>query len=154
MFLNTNHIPSLPFCGPHTKPHGVRGSCKHYHIQFDTKLGHGKFTIRLIPCACDEDKAMIDKPRIHDFLPQQQPHYQPVRDCTYWQVLGYFISLNIITLSHKATKNDHFEDIHLVVLYGISYNMYSLVQLGKYGAINTTDEYPQNDHFLLLFVTM
>ena len=29
IFCNTNQIPSLPFCGPHTKAHGVRGLSKH-----------------------------------------------------------------------------------------------------------------------------
>ena len=29
MFLNTNQFPSFTFCGPHTKPHGVRGLSKH-----------------------------------------------------------------------------------------------------------------------------
>ena len=41
MYCGTNQFPELPFCGPHTKPHGARGLSKHYHLRFDTKLGHG-----------------------------------------------------------------------------------------------------------------
>ena len=48
----TTHFPPLPSCGPHAKPHGMRGLSKHYHFQIDPKLGHGKCKIRLIPCAC------------------------------------------------------------------------------------------------------
>ena len=52
MYCNTNKLPALPFCGPHPKPHGVRGSSKHYHLHFDTKLGNGVYEISRIPCGC------------------------------------------------------------------------------------------------------
>ena len=42
-------------------------------------------------------------------------------------------------MSHKSTSSDTFDEIHQVVLDGISDNMASLVESGKYGAINTTD---------------
>ena len=53
-------------------------------------------------------------------------------------MLGSFNNWNIITLSDKSTTGDAFEDINQVVLDGISDNMASLVQSGKYGTINTT----------------
>ena len=31
MYCNTNKFPTLPFCGPNTKPHGARGLGKNYH---------------------------------------------------------------------------------------------------------------------------
>ena len=52
MHCNTNKFPALPFCGPHSKPHGARGLGKHYHLHFDPKLGMGVCAIRRIPCAC------------------------------------------------------------------------------------------------------
>ena len=39
MYCNTNQFPALPFCGPHSKPHGARGLGKHYHLRYDPKLG-------------------------------------------------------------------------------------------------------------------
>ena len=42
MYCNTNTFPALPFCGPHSKPHGARGLGKHYRLCFDQKLGMGK----------------------------------------------------------------------------------------------------------------
>ena len=48
MYCNTNQFPTLPFCGPHSKPHGARGLGKHYHLRFDPKLGMGKCAILLI----------------------------------------------------------------------------------------------------------
>ena len=41
IYCDTNQFPVLPFCGPHTKTHGARGLCKHYHLRFDPILGHG-----------------------------------------------------------------------------------------------------------------
>ena len=41
IYCDINQFPTLPFCGPHPKPHGARGSIKHYHLRFDPKLGHG-----------------------------------------------------------------------------------------------------------------
>ena len=47
--------------------------------------------------------------------------------------------MNIIEFSSKSTSTETFDEIHQVVLDSISDNMASLVESGKYGAINTTD---------------
>ena len=52
MYCATNQLPGLNVLGTHNKPHGVRAIGKHYHIRFYSKLGHGKYEIRRIPCAC------------------------------------------------------------------------------------------------------
>ena len=49
MYCNTNKFPALPFCGPHSKPHGARGLSKHYHFRFDPKLGNCVFEIHRVP---------------------------------------------------------------------------------------------------------
>ena len=41
---------------------------------------------------------------------------------------------------HKDKTSEAFEEIHQVIIYGISDNMAPLVQPGKYVAINTTDK--------------
>ena len=56
----------------------------------------------------------------------------------YWPGKGSFKNCNIITLSHKSTISEDFEETNQVFLGGISNNMASLVQYGRYGAINTT----------------
>ena len=61
MYCNTNQFPTLPFCGPHSKPHGTRGLGKYYHLCFDTKLAMGECAIRRIPCACVACTSMLDK---------------------------------------------------------------------------------------------
>ena len=38
MYCNTNQFPTLPFCGPHSKPHGARGLGKHYHLRLIQNL--------------------------------------------------------------------------------------------------------------------
>ena len=47
--------------------------------------------------------------------------------------------MNIIQLSQKLTSYDEFNEIHQVVLDGISDNIASLVQSGNYRAIGTTE---------------
>ena len=64
MYCNTNQFPALPFCGPHSKPHGARGVCKHYHLRFGPKLAMGECAIRRIPCACVACKSILGKPWI------------------------------------------------------------------------------------------
>ena len=82
---------------------------------------------------------MLDKPWIYGIPLDEQDRYKPVTNCTYWPVLGYFNNWNIIQFSHKSTPSDSFDEIHQVVLDGISDNMASLVESVKYGSINTTD---------------
>ena len=89
---------------------------------------------------------------IHGLTPKQQPHYQPVINCSYWPVLGSFNSWNIIKLSHKATTSEAFEDINQVLIYGIGENMATLVQYGKYGSMNTTDT-PTMGYYVIKFVS-
>ena len=52
IYCNTNHFPILPFCGPPKQTHGARGLVNHYHMWFDTKLGHVTCAIHLNPCEC------------------------------------------------------------------------------------------------------
>ena len=127
MYCNTNQFPTLSFCGPHSKPHGARGLGKHYHLRFYPKLGMGKCAILCIPCACVACKSMLDKPWISGIPSEKQERYKPVTKCTYWPVLGEFNNWNIIELSSKSTSSETFDEIHQVVLDGISDNMESLV---------------------------
>ena len=65
-----------------------------------------------------------------------KPSLQTVVDCTYSPVLGYFNNWNIINFNNETTCSEEFDEIHQVVLYGISANMESLLNNGKYSAIN------------------
>ena len=68
MFCNTEQLPALPFCVPHSKPHGARGLNKHYHLSFYPKLGNDVCSIISIPCACVACTSMLDKPWISGIL--------------------------------------------------------------------------------------
>ena len=81
---------------------------------------------------------MLDKPWISGIPLYEQERYKPITKCNYWPVLGYFNNWDIIQLSQKSTPSDAFDEIHQVVIGGISDNMASLVEPGKYGVINTT----------------
>ena len=116
MYCDTNQFPALPFCGYHPKPHGAMGLGKHYHIRFDTNLGHGICAILRIPCACVAFTSMIDRPWISGFQSTKQARYQPVINCTYWPVLGPYKNWNIINLTQKSIPYEAFDEIHQVVL--------------------------------------
>ena len=75
MYCNTNQFPTLPFCGPHSKPHGARGLGKHYPLRFDPKLGMGKCEILRIPCACVACTSMLDKSWILGIPSEKQERY-------------------------------------------------------------------------------
>ena len=62
MYFDTNQFSALPFCGPHSKPHGARGLSKHYHFRFDQKLGNGVCAICRIPCVYVACTSILDKP--------------------------------------------------------------------------------------------
>ena len=88
IYCNKNQFTALKFCVPHPKPHEKRGISKHYHLQFDPKLGNGVCENFRIPCACVACTPMLDKPWIYGISSNKKEHYKPVKKCTYWPVLG------------------------------------------------------------------
>ena len=52
-------------------------------------------------------------------------------------MLGYFNNYNILQLSHKSTSSEEIDKINQVLLDDINRNMTVLVQIGKYGVMNT-----------------
>ena len=74
---------AFSFCGPHAKSHLVRGVTKHYHLQFDPKVGNGECAIRRTPCVCIAFTNIFDKPLVIGSDPTRQPCHQPVEDCKY-----------------------------------------------------------------------
>ena len=123
MYCKTNQLPALIFCGPYSKPHDARVLINHYHLRFDQKLGNGICAICHIPCACVTYTSMLDKPCISGIPSYVKERYRHVTKCTYWKVLGYFNNWNIIQFSQKSTPSDAFDEIHQVVLDGISDNI-------------------------------
>ena len=93
---------------------------------------------------------MLDKPWISVIPSDNQEHYKPVTKCNYWPVLYSFNNWNIIEFSSKSTSSDTFDEIHQFFIDGISDNIVSLVESGKYGAINTTDT-ATNGFYVIMF---
>ena len=112
----------------------------------------GVCSICCIPCACVACTSMLDKPWMSDISSDKKECYKPVTKCTYWPVLGAFNNWNIIPLSPNSTSYDTFDEIRQVVLDGISDNMASLVESGKYLAINTTDT-STNGFYVIMFTS-
>ena len=80
MYFAINKFPELQFIGTHVKPHGVNGLDNHYHMRFDTKLGHVTCKICCITCACTAYTSILDQPWFPDIPSNQQLRYQPVQD--------------------------------------------------------------------------
>ena len=135
MYCNTNIFSALLFYGPYSKTQRTRGLSKSYHVCFDPKVDNGVCAIVRIPCACVACTSMIYKPWISGIPSYGQERFITVTNCTYWPVLGSFNNWKIILFSQKSTPFDAFDEIKRVVLDGISYNMASLVESGKYEAI-------------------
>ena len=94
--------------------------------------------------------SMLYKPWIYGISSDKKELYKPVTKFTYWPLLVSFNNWNIIQLSPKSTSSDTFDEIHQVDLDGISDNMASLVESGKYGAIITTD-ISDNGFYVIMF---
>ena len=152
MYCDTDQLPTLPFFGSYTKPHGSRGWSNHYHLLFDPNLGHGVCAILRIPCACVGCTSILDKPWISGIQSTKQACYQPVIKCTYWPVLVSYNNCNIIDITQKSIPSEAFDEIHKIVIDRIGENMASLFQAGMYGAINT--EYnTSNVSYVIQFVS-
>ena len=80
---------------------------------------------------------MLDKYWIYGIPSKKQSRYQTITNCTYCPVLGSYNNCNIIELTPKSTPFEAFDEIHKVVLDGISENTASLVKSGMYVAIKT-----------------
>ena len=120
MYCDTNQFPTLPFCGSNPKPHGSRVLGKHYHLRFDTNLGHGICAIFRIPCACVACTSILGQPWISGIQSKKQARYQPVINSTYWPVMGPYKNWNNIHLTPKSIPSEAFDDIHQVVIDVIS----------------------------------
>ena len=105
---------------------------------------------RRIPCACVVCTSMLYKTWISGIPTDKKERYKPVTKCTYWPVLGPFKNWKIIQQSHKSTPYDAFDEIHQVVLDGLSDNMASLFEPGTYGAINTNESTTHRLYVIML----
>ena len=128
------------------------GLVKHYNLRFDPNICHGICEIRRIPCACVACTSMLDQPWISGIQSTKQARYQHVINCNYWHVLGPYNNWKIIYLTPKSIPSEAFDEIHQVVLDGISENMASLIQSRMYGAINT-DETTTNGFYVIQFIS-
>ena len=65
--------------------------------------------------------------------------------------MGPYNNWTIIELTPKSLSSEDFDEIHQVVLDGISENVASLVQSGMYGAINTAEN-TSNGLYVIQFI--
>ena len=74
MYCATNQFTQLNFfLGPHNKPHGVRGLCKHYHMCFGPKQVQVTCAIHCILCDCTSYTSIIDQPWVSGLQNRNNP---------------------------------------------------------------------------------
>ena len=94
----------------------------------------------------------MEKHWITGIMSKKQARYQPVTNCTYWEVQGSYNNWNIIELTPNSTSFEAFDETHKVVLDRINENMDSLVQSFMYGSINTYDT-TTNGFYCIKFIS-
>ena len=128
----------------------IRSLSKHYHLRFDPKLSNVVCVICHITCACVACTPMLDKPWISG-IPQK------TRTISNFHQVYLLASTRIFQqLEHNTiiTETNPFWRIWWNTtgfLGRLSDNMDSLVQYGKYGAINTT--YTSTNGFYVIMFT-
>ena len=75
---------------------------------------------------------MLDNTWAYVVDPTKQHRYQPVIEFRYWHVLGSFNNCNINQFTNKTTSSEDFDEVHKVLIGGISDNMAFIV----YSSIN------------------
>ena len=70
---------------------------------------------------------MLKNPCAYGVEPNKYLRYQTIENFTYWAMLGYFNTWNIIQFTNKTTSSEDFDSLNKVVLDGISENMASLL---------------------------
>ena len=112
----TTQFTLLKFCGMPVKTNGVWGTRKNYHLIFDHKVGYGKCAIQPITFSCAACNQMLNIPWYPGVYPTQQPHYQSVVCFTYWYVLGFFNSWNIIKFTNITTSSEDCDEVLKIYL--------------------------------------
>ena len=99
-----------------------KGSSNHSHLRFDPKVGNGVCAIIHIPCACVSCTSIPDKPRISS-IPLKTITLSTCHQLHLLASPRFIQQLEHHTMSHKSTPYDAYDEIHQVVLDGISDNM-------------------------------
>ena len=87
----------------HTNSYAVHGLIRNYHLQFDQKLGQGKFEIQYIPCVYNSCTGHLDFILIPTCSDDKKPRYHLPQHYFYSNILGELSKWNIITLRKKDT---------------------------------------------------
>lgn len=129
--------------GPHN---GIMG---HYNIRADPDLPHWCVVVRRIPCACTGCRAQL-KQQWDSKLPfQEQPRYKASTDCQMYKIFEGLNDWKLIRLvDTKDSDIDLNDEVHELVLEGITERLATRVEAGGYGAVSTDD--PEADGYYVL----
>jgi hypothetical protein len=133
-------FPVLPEVEGQPKIRGRNGVLTHYHFRLDPNLGAGKCAIRRIPCACPAcvQTLLLDwDPTIT--IPKDQPRYQPVKRCHFHDILGKYNNWIIMEFNNKGSPDEDLDDVHAVVLKGMTETTMEQIEIDGYGAVSTDD---------------
>ena len=107
----------------------------HYNYRADPELGKCVCAIFRIPCACPACVAQLDKYWLPNCDPSSQPRYAHAENCYYKKILEHCNYWIIMKFLDNKTPQVDFDNIHELIIAGISPNKAELVQVSGYGAI-------------------
>ena len=140
MTWNNSLFPKLPESGNSAPIRGKCGVMTHYHYRLDPKLGEGVCAIHCIPCACAACVQQLQLPWDPKLShASKQPRYQSAQECVYQSILGSFNDWIIMPFQNKSTSEETFEEVHKIVLNGMTESKAELIFADGYGAVAADD---------------
>ena len=136
------------------KGNGIR---HHYNLRADPALGLDYVAIRRIPCMCDACVQQLKQPWLIDKPFSEQPRYIGNNyNCSLWNVLGplnnwlqiHLVDNNVSSGNVSATVT---KKIFQETLETRSFAMMSVIKVGNYGAIATTDPLAITGYYIFNF---
>jgi len=125
---------------------GIMG---HYNIRTDPKLPHCCVVVRRIPCACIGCRAQLKKEWDSTLPFAEQPRYKTSTDCQMYEIFEGHNDWKLICLvDTKDSVIDLNDEVHELILQGITERLATRVEAGGYGAVSTDD--PEADGYYVL----
>ena len=134
------NFPRHPVAAENFKFRGINTIILHFHYRVDPELGKGFCVIHRITCACPCCVDQLDKYWLPTIYPSSQPRYAHVDFSEYIKILEHYNDWIIVNFLEKKTPQVDFENIHALIISGMSTNKAETFQVNGYGAISANDE--------------
>lgn len=123
------------------------GTTEMFHFRHHPFMPKNTCAVRRVPCPCDNCKAQLKQPWEMDVDPKDQPMFQNMDDCDYSAVMGDLNKWHFLEIEPKKDKanpwgEEQDREVNMIKQDGLTAmesKVSSQVEIGKFGAIDTTD---------------